>query len=268
MEENRKNENLDTPQPEFESNAARRLRLMGIENDDKIHDTSVEITKGSFFANLWYKHKWALIIAVAFALIGIVLICTYAFRDKPDMKLSYCGPLEIGTKQHTALTQAFENVLKDYNGDGEIELTITSSLYRTGEEKKDIDREYYKKKGKEFDESKIYSDDDVSEVSNTLRLSKYNFILIDKELYDKMKNNFLTLEEILGGDAEKYKDIAYDDCGIYFMKTSFAKEHAKDLTFVPSDTIVAICKPGLFDKNLENECDLLKAILEYEAKAE
>lgn len=266
MEEKENIEKTDTPQPEFESNAARRLRLMGITNDDKIHDTSAEITKGSFFANLWYKHKWALIIGAAFLLIGIVLICTYAFRDKPDMKLSYCGPLEIGTKQHTSLTEAFENVLKDYNGDGEVELTITSSLYRTAEEKKDIDREYYKKQNKEFDESKVYYDDDVSEVSNTLRLSKYNFILIDKELYDKMKNNFLTLEQILGDDAEKYKDIVYDDCGIYFTKTSFAVELAKNLTFVPSDTIVAICKPGLFDKNLENECDLLKAILEYEAE--
>ena len=114
----------------------------------------------------------------------------------------------------------------------------------------------------------MYSDDDVSEVSNSLRLSKYNFVLIDKGLYEKMKSNFLTLYEILGDDVEKYGDIAYDDTGIYFMQTSFAKENMKELSFLPADTIVAICKPGIFDKNLENECDLLKAILEYQLKDE
>ena len=54
-ENNQENEKTDTPQPEFESNAARRSRLMGIENDDKIHDTAAEITKGNFFANLYGK---------------------------------------------------------------------------------------------------------------------------------------------------------------------------------------------------------------------
>ena len=37
---------------ENESNAARRIRLLGIENDDKIHDDSVSIKKGDFFQNL------------------------------------------------------------------------------------------------------------------------------------------------------------------------------------------------------------------------
>ena len=76
MEDKENIEKSDTPQPEFESNAARRLRLMGITNDDKIHDTSAEITKGSFFGNLWYKHKWAIVITTIFTVIGIILACT------------------------------------------------------------------------------------------------------------------------------------------------------------------------------------------------
>ncbi len=267
MEENKntkQNDKTDTPVPEFESNAARRIRLLGIENNDKIHDTSAEITKGNFFANLWYKHKWAVIITTAFVFIGIVLLCTFIFRDKPDMNLSYCGPVEIGTKEHTKLTDAFDDVLKDYNGDGELKLTITSSLYRTAEEKKEIDRQYYQSQNKEFDETSTYSDDDVTEVSNSLRHSKYNFVLIDRELYERMKNNFSTLTEILGDEAKNYDNIRYDDCGIYFKKTKFAQAHYEEFKFLPEDTIVAVCRPGLFDKNLENEYDLLKAILLFE----
>ena len=61
--EERKDENLDTPVDEFESNEARRQRLLGIENDSKIHDQGLEITKGNFFKNLWYKRKWTVLIA-------------------------------------------------------------------------------------------------------------------------------------------------------------------------------------------------------------
>ena len=42
------NENA-TQDVENESNAARRLRLLGIENDDKIHDEDATIKKGNFF---------------------------------------------------------------------------------------------------------------------------------------------------------------------------------------------------------------------------
>ncbi|MBQ3040505.1 MAG: hypothetical protein IJD42_02795 [Clostridia bacterium] len=267
MEENKnteKEEKIDTPQPEFESNAARRLRLMGVENDDKIHDTAAEITKGNFFANLWYKHKWAIIITTIFLLIGIVLLCTYIFRDKPDMRVSYCGPTKIGEIEHENLTKALVGAMSDYNGDGKIEVMITSSTYRTAEEKREqakIDAQYA---NKEFDETMPYSDDDVTEVSNSLRLSKYNFVLIDKDLYDKMVNSFTPLYEILGDDVNKYKHLLYEDCGIYLKKTEFAKNFSEELFFLPDDTIIVICKPAVFDKKLENEYELLKAILSFE----
>ena len=261
---NQENEKTDTPQPQFESNAARRLRLMGVENNDKIHDASAEITKGNFFANLWYKHKWAIIITTFFVVLAIALICTFIFRDRPDMRISYNGPVNIGENEHIKLNKAFDDVVKDYDGDDEIEITFTTSLYRTAEEKKDADRKHHESRGEEFDETKPYSDDDLSEVSNSLRLSKYNFVLIDKELYDKTKNSFTTLYDILGEDAKEYEDITYGDCGIYLLKTKFAEAHYKNLSFLPSDTIIAICKPGLFDKNLDNEIETLKKILTYE----
>ena len=263
MEENKNNQNLDTPTPEFESNAARRLRLLGIENDDKIHDTEVEIKKGNFFSNLWYKHKWAVIISAFFIILAIALLCTIIFKDRPDLRISYNGPFEIKSSEYHKITRAFENLIDDYDGDGEIEVTLTQNRYRTAEEKKDADRESSKDGNFEFDESKIYSDDDITPVSNSLRMSEYNLVLIDKELYDKLKNNFCTLEEILGEDAEKYKDISYGDCGIYLKQTKFGMLN-KDLAFLPNDTIIAICKPAMFDKNLDNEFDALKKILTYE----
>ena len=141
MEENKNNPNLDTPQPELESAAARRIRLLGIENNDKIHDTEVEIKKGSFFANFWYKHNWAVLISSFFIILAIVLLCTIIFKDRPDLRISYNGPMEIGNVEYRKITKAFEELIDDYDGDGEIEVTLTQNRYRTAKEKKDADRQ-------------------------------------------------------------------------------------------------------------------------------
>lgn len=260
--EERKDENLDTPSGEFESNEARRQRLLGVENDSKIHDTSMEITKGNFFANLWYKHKWAVLITSFFVILGLALLATVIFKDRPDMRISYNGPFEIGNSEHHILDRAFSELVKDYDGDGEKEITITKNTYKTAEEKKEEDRKYALSRGEEFDENKLYSDDDISQVSNTLRMSEYNLTLIDKELYDKMKSNFCTLSDILGEDTSLYSDIMYGDCGIYLHKTAFAKAN-KEFQILPEDTIIAICKPAMFDKNIDDEIDFLKDILTY-----
>ena len=260
--EERKDEKIDTPVDELESNEARRQRLLGVENDSKIHDEGLEITKGNFFANLWYKRKWTIIISAFFIILAIMLLASYIFKDRPDMKISYNGPFEIGNSEYHLLDRAFSDLVDDYDGDGKHEITITQNTYKTAEEKKDADRKYAQSRGEEFDENKTYSDDDVSQVSNTLRMSEYNFTLIDKELYDKMKNNFVTIEELLGDDAKKYKDIMYGECGIYLHKTAYAKS-SKELQILPEDTIIAICKPAVFDKNIDNEIDFLKSILTY-----
>ncbi len=261
MEENK---NLDTPSGEFESNEARRQRLLGIENDSKIHDETLEIKKGNFFANLWYKHKWAVLITSFFVVLGIALLGTYIFKDRPDMRISYCGPVKITEEKHQLLDKVFSSALVDYDKDDENELTFTQNTYLTAEQKEAEARKNALNSGKEYDESAKYSDDDPSAVSNALRMSEYNFVIIDKALFDKFKNNFTTIKSALGeAEASKYSDITVDDCGIYLKKTELGRSFEKELSFLPDDTIIAICKPAVFDKDLDNEYDYLKRILTY-----
>ena len=65
------------PQEEYESNAARRMRAQGQDDEeiDAIHEG--EQATGSWFANFWYHHKWKVIVGGAFLFILITGCCRY-----------------------------------------------------------------------------------------------------------------------------------------------------------------------------------------------
>ena len=255
------NEQNKNNTPERESNAARRIRLLGIENDDKIHDTSREITKGNFFANLWYKHKWPLIIGAFFLVVIIALSTTIIYQrlTAADMSIAYNGPKEITKAELDKANSIFLELVPDYTKNGKVEIDWTKNRYLTDEQfrlengGKDMTQPQKQAMGQAYDQ-----------ISNMIAYSDYDFLLLDTAIYDEFASSFFALSDLY--PDKDYSEISYKGCGVYLWKTEFARQNPELLSIFPKDTV--ICIPKLMSKSHDKEAALLKAILEYEKAAE
>ena len=244
MEEKEKN------QPN-ESNIARRERLLGTDMTDKIHDDEAEITKGSFFANLWYNHKWKIIIASVFIIVAIVGIVTMLNQKKYDMELSYYGPVYVKNDLYGDIQEALDQLIDDYNGDGEKRINFTFICYDG-----DI---------KDTPENKDLLD------ANTKNLDAMNsqvnggyisFYIMDKDIFEMYKGHFITAEEILGYKPDE--KMLYDSRAVLLEETML-DERYPSLAPICKDTVICVQKIYTTrDETLESAKALFKAIVELE----
>ena len=198
MEENKKEQNnlsqgADTEV--LESAAARRIRLLGIENDDRIHDTDAEIKTGNFFANLWYKRKWAIIISAAFTVIFIALIasCVVQRTKAPDMQIAYNGPKELTQSDLEIMNRYFVELVPDYTKNDAVEISWSKNLYRTPEQQKDPQ---FGGNG-----STIFSEtanmQALEQINLLIMSGEYKFMLCDKAIFD----------EYIGGNSDNWRKV-------------------------------------------------------------
>lgn len=247
--------------PERESNAARRIRLLGIENDDKIHDTSREITKGSFFANLWYKHKWPLIIASFFLVVIISLSATLIYQKvtAPDMRIAYNGPKDLTKAELEKVNELFSSLVPDHTKNGKVEIEWTKNRYLTDEQFRE------QNDGKDMTAAQKQANEEALTHIKYMSVSGvYNFILMDTAIFDRTSGDYFPIVELF--PENDYSEITYRGCGIYLWKTELARQNPELYSIFPKDTV--ICIPKLMSKSRDREVALLGAILEYQKSEE
>ncbi len=223
-----------------ESAAARRLRVL--EGDEKTDEdkTDVPLAKGNWFENFWYHYKWRTIIISIFTVFMVVGIFQLVTREKPDIYLLYAGPTYINADANQAICSAFKQVMsEDFNGDGEKGLLFTDITYMNNEQIQQV-----------VDEAEAEGVNVALDLSaNAAALKKFNMeifagesviCLLDPGLYAEVRDagGFLKLTEVLGEDFSN-PDITYDESGIIFSKTDFAKFFGDSLG-IPEDTILCI----------------------------
>lgn len=260
------NENA-TQDVENESNAARRLRLLGIENDDKIHDEDATIKKGNFFQNLWYQHKWAIIIGAILLATLIIFCVSIATQPKYDMYISYTGPLYVDYETKNAIDYAFMEMSKDYNGDGEELLNFASITYQNEEQRKQSAEEMKDLYGG------VLQDHENSKALDSIRSQMLSGVvalyLMDEKIYEEYSSKMMNVSQLLGKDLDK--SIMAGENGVYFKKTDFYRhmsgtEKGKALKNLPDDTVLCLMpKLVSMDKELhESSKDLYIKILSFE----
>lgn len=250
---------MDGENVKNESNAAKRLRLLGVENDDKIHDTEAEIKKGNFFANLWYKRKWLIIITTFFVLVfgGLIIFC--ATRDNPDIRIAYNGSADLSAKDLEKINSYFSELVPDYDGDGKIDIDWTKNRYLSDEEIKELNKG---QEGNAYAENA--RNEALTQIYHLITFSDYDFMLVSEAVFDEFVEGFFKISELgLEGD---YSAITYRERGIYLNKTEFAKKNPELLTIFPADTL--ICIPNRMSKNIDKETALFNAILNYTKEEE
>jgi hypothetical protein len=217
---------------EFESNEAKRQRLMGVKNDEEIHAEEAEIKKGNFFANLWYRHKWFIIIGATFLIIAIILIVQLAGKEKNDIVLMYAGPQYIDAETREQMIDAFSQIMPDYNGDGKKVFNFSNIVYQTEEQRKDTGNLYEKLN---TDQANLESLQSFQ--SQMISGGEIAIYLLDPNFYEMYKDKFIKISDLT--DKTVSDDIKCGDNGIYFKKTAFGK-YFDCFDALPDDTILCV----------------------------
>ncbi len=242
-----------------ESNASKRLRLLGENMDEKIHSEQDEIKKGNFWQNLWYRHKWAIIISL-FLVITIVILVAFLIpkKDEPDILIYYVGPVQVNDSvNQNAITEALEIVVRDYNEDDKASVQlVTGVLYAKNQ--------LFDEKGNPFTTTEVGRNaENINTFKNQLMSGEFSVLLIDKALYEQefmSTNGFKKLSDV---GIEANSDVMFDDCSIYLKKTELGK--AQGFEALPDSTLIVVnYKTILADEDeYANHIDYLKQLLAY-----
>ncbi len=241
-----------------ESNASKRLRMLGENMDERIHSEKDEIKKGNFWHNLWYQQKWTIIIC-AFLLIVFVIFLTMCIKDKrseEDILIYYAGPVQVNdTASQNTLTNALEQIAKDNNGNGRCDVQLVSMALYASNQLQNED-------GEPFTTTEIGRNaENINTFKNQLMSGEFSIILIDKSLYEEQfKDQFVSLSslDIDAGEAQ------YDSCSIYLKKTEFGS-YFDAFDKLPNDTLIVV-NQKVWNANEDKynaHIDYLKTLLAY-----
>lgn len=249
-----------------ESNAARRIRLLGIENDDKIHDESAVIKKGSFWENLWYQYKWGIVVGVILAAIAVIFIVSVATQPEYDMYVAYAGPLYTDGETKHAIDYAFGEMLDDYNNDGEKLFNFAGITYQNDEQRKQTAEEMKENYGLVQSVNANYQALDT--IRSQMMSGTVAIYLMDEALYRENSGVMLKISSLY---SEVDESIMAGDSGVYFKKTDFYKymsqtEKGAALKNLPDDTVLCIlpCLTTMDDDLHANSVALVCDILGFE----
>lgn len=258
---------IETALPENESNAARRLRLLGLDGEDKIHDEAVTIKKGSFFSNFWYQHKWSLVIGTFFVITAIFFLISIFTSPSYDMYVAYAGPLYTDGETKDAIQFAFGEMADDYDGDGEKLLNFAGITYQNEEQRKQTAAQMKESYGIVQNTHANYEALDT--IRSQMMSGTVAIYLMDEALYKEYEASMLDLTELVGHGLDE--SIMAGKSGVYFKQTDFfyfmyATEEGRALNNLPSDTVLCIlpCLATMDDEMHENSVKIIKSILEFE----
>ncbi len=243
-----------------ESNAAKKMRLLGMDMNDKIHSEEDEITKGKLWSNIWYRYKWVIIIGGILLITAIILIVQLAMKKENDVKIGYAGPAYLAEAEtRNSLQEILNTIAKDYNDDGEVMAGFYSSVILNSIQLTEKDEN-----GKEMGADQKYQNQQMlSAFSQQMMSGDFTLYLLDPVLYEEnFKGLFRDVEKVYGGEIPD--SIKYDDYAVYLKKTEFGR-YFKGFDKLPDNTILLVLEKTHFasDKEYEDSLDYFKQIIDF-----
>ncbi len=241
-----------------ESNNARRLRMLGDDAGENIHLKSDAEVKGAFWPNLWFKHKWAIIIVSVFFITFLILFIQFLTRTKYDIHVVYAGPKYLANFQDQYI-EALVPVAADGNGDGEVNVAFSTIVYLTPEQQKEVAG------GNKNNEIAMQQANKEShqDFQDLMMSGSMAFFLLDPSLYEEYSDAFGNVSEILGYEVDS--ELLYADNAVYFKKTEYAK-NITAFNNLPNDTILCVMTAHQFTPQKEEigAIELFKNIMACE----
>ena len=117
------------------------------EKDDRLSgDVKIETPFTKRLENYWYHYKWHTIVAVFLLVVFLVVGLQMCKKESYDTYVLYAGDKEISRNSKDGEIPLYNTVLSslgkaagDYNGDGEVVVSLTTLLALTNEQIKDAE---------------------------------------------------------------------------------------------------------------------------------
>lgn len=243
-----------------ESNAARRLRMLGISSEEE--SAHEPVAKVGFIENLWYHYKSMILAVTAGVIILAIGISQLVSRGDPRYYFMYAGP----TYYDASGTDEFLDALCEVADCTHGEIALVQTTCYT-EEKIDALRKQYEEAGLQFSFDTMFNNDEYERYRNEFMVGSSMIFLLDPELYEEMSGRgiFMKIEDVLG----YVPDCAYDECAIRFCELEFAGDN-QVFGEMPDDTLLAVRSVSSVavysydrDEVQSRHCALFKSIVEY-----
>ena len=172
--------------------------------------------------NFWYHYKWVAIIVTFFLVLGIILIVQLVSRENYDAYIMYMGDSSIPDTKYQDIMDAFDKVMEDYNGDGEVLLNFSRTSYISDED----------------DPMAGSVNSAAMQYMGSMMVQPYYIYLMDADLYEIYRNTgaFVPVTDLIEDIPEEW---LYDDTAVYFDVTDFAVGNA-GVNDLGSNTLLVI----------------------------
>lgn len=260
------NENRDKNTNEAEeSNAARRVRVLGGIEDD----TQQEPLKINKWENFWYHNKTKVIMISVFTFIIGVAVVQFASQSNPDINMIYAGPDYITANMNRDFCNVLETIMPDYDGNGEKYVQLNDLVFKTEGQIAEFEAEL-EANGDDGTFDRLANAQTSERFTYEIFGSTASICILAEDQYEMVANSggFMRLDELF----EEIPEGAIDDYGVRFSETKLYKFYDTAKIF-PDDCVIALRKlstasaltgKGKAEKLHANNKDLFCRILNFE----
>lgn len=223
-----------------------------------------------WFENLWYHHKWTIIIVAFFLFVAIVCFAQCATTPHKDIYITFGGSYTMTGEEHQAVERVFDELSKNTFSENAPAVGVVSYPFYTEEELRTLftDPETGDFDGAAFNMAKGQNVSRLDELSSYMMTGECSIWLVNTSVYEAQHMN----EKLAVPLAETFgttPDAAYDEYAIRLGDTAIY-QYYEALQVLPADTLIVFTRSYFMgassnEKTYEQFKALYRAIVEFEA---
>ncbi|MBQ0010160.1 MAG: hypothetical protein KBS76_03550 [Ruminococcus sp.] len=159
--------------------------------------------------NYWYHYKWPTVIVAFFLFVAVIGVVQMAGRTNNDALFMYVGDDVISDTQYHEITKALKKITPDNSGNGEVEINFSRTVFYP----------------EPSDTIENQANAASSEFLSTMLVQSFYIYLMRADVYEKYKEAFIPLAEVVPELPAASPEFFYDDCAVYLNQTDLAKKN-------------------------------------------
>ena len=244
------------------------------EREEKLTSEGISIRHPIFlwFENVWYHHKWTIILVAFFLFVAIVCFAQCATTPHKDIYITFGGSHTMTSEELQSVERVFADLSKNTLSENACAVGILSYPFYTEEELRALytDPETGDFNGSAYNMAKGENANRLKELSSYMGTGECSIWLVNTSVYEAQHMNekrAVPLAETFG--TETIPTGAYDEYAIRLGDTAIY-QYYEALQVLPADTLIVFTRSYFMGASSNAETyakfqTLYRAIVEFEA---
>lgn len=243
-----------------------------IQREEKLAGEGIAIRHPIFvwFENLWYHHKWTIIVVAFFLSVAIVCFAQCTTTPHKDVYITFGGSYTMTSEEKTSVERVFAELSKKTFGEDALAVGVTDYPFYTEEELRALytDPETGDFNGSAFNSAKGMNIARLEELSSYMMTGECSIWLVNTSVYEAQHMSE-KLAVPLANTFATTPTGAYDEYAIRLGDTAIY-QYYEALQVLPADTLIVFTYPYFMGASSNEQTyaqfkALYKAIIEFEA---